>query len=60
MIRRYIQQILQGEKVEESFEDWIRERRKELSIYIYDKEYIAENKLDPPDESFNLDKIKEK
>lgn len=59
-IRRYIQQILQGEKVEESFDDWVRERRKELSIYIYDRDYLTENKLDPPDESFNLSKVKEK
>lgn len=60
LLRRYIQQILQGEKVEESFEEWIRERRKELTIYIYDKEYLSENKLDAPDESFNMDKIREK
>jgi len=59
-IRRYIQQILQGEKVEESFDEWVRERRKELSIYIFDKEYIAENKMEAPDESFNFNKIKEK
>ena len=59
-IRRYIQQILQGEKVEESFEEWIRERRKELTIYVYDKEYLAENKVEAPDESFNIDKIREK
>ena len=59
-IRRYIQQILQGEKVEESFDEWVRERRKELSIYIFDKEYLAENKVEAPDESFNFNKIKEK
>ncbi len=59
-IRRYIQQILQGEKVEESFDEWIRERRKELTIYIFDKEYLAENKMEAPDESFNFNKIKEK
>lgn len=60
LLRRYIQQILQGEKVEESFDEWIRERRKELTIYIYDKEYLTENKLDAPDESFNMDKVRER
>lgn len=60
LLRRYIQQLLQGEKVEESFDEWIRERRKELSIYIYDREYLTENKMEAPDESFNMDKIREK
>lgn len=52
-IRRNIQEILQREKVDEAFEEWIAVRRKELHISIYDKEYITENKIEAPDESFN-------
>jgi putative peptidyl-prolyl cis-trans isomerase len=56
-IKRFIQNILQGEKIESSFDDWINERRKELPIFIYDKTYISENKMEAPDESFNYDKL---
>lgn len=56
-IRRNIQEIIQRERVDSSFDDWILTRRKEILITIYDKEYIAENKLEAPDESFNYSKI---
>ncbi len=56
-IRRNIQEIIQRERVDSSFDDWILTRRKEVLITIYDKEYITENKLDTPDESFNYSKI---
>ncbi|MCB1142065.1 MAG: putative peptidyl-prolyl cis-trans isomerase [Leptospiraceae bacterium] len=57
VIRRYIQNVLQGEKIEASFDEWILERRKELPIFIYDKSYLIENKLEAPDESFNANKL---
>jgi putative peptidyl-prolyl cis-trans isomerase len=56
-IRRNIQEIIQRERVDSSFDDWILSRRKEVLITVYDKEYIAENKLEAPDESFNFSKI---
>ena len=56
-IRRNIQEIIQRERVDSSFDDWILTRRKEVLITVYDKEYIAENKLETPDESFNFSKI---
>jgi len=58
-IRRFIQEMLQREKMESSFDDWIKERRKEIPITIFDKEYLAENKIEAPEESFNIDKILE-
>lgn len=56
-IRRNIQEIIQRERMDSSFDDWILTRRKEILITVYDKEYIAENKLEAPDESFNYNKI---
>ncbi|HMW07932.1 MAG TPA: putative peptidyl-prolyl cis-trans isomerase [Leptospiraceae bacterium] len=56
-IRRNIQEIIQRERIDSSFDDWILTRRKEVLITVYDKEYIAENKLEAPDESFNFNKI---
>lgn len=56
-IRRNIQEIIQRERVDSSFDDWILTRRKEVLITVYDKDYIAENKLESPDESFNFSKI---
>lgn len=56
-IRRNIQEIIQRERIDSSFDDWILTRRKEVLITVYDKEYIAENKLETPDESFNFNKI---
>jgi putative peptidyl-prolyl cis-trans isomerase len=59
-IRRFVQEVIQREKMEESFDDWILERRKEIPITVYDSEYLKENKLEAPDESFNIDKVLEK
>ncbi len=56
-IRRNIQEIIQRERMDSSFDDWILTRRKEILITVYDKDYIAENKLESPDESFNYNKI---
>jgi putative peptidyl-prolyl cis-trans isomerase len=56
-IRRFVQDVLQREKMETSFDEWIWERRKELPITIFDKEYVAENKIEAPEESFDIDKI---
>jgi putative peptidyl-prolyl cis-trans isomerase len=56
-IKRNIGDILSREKAESSFDDWLISRRKELTITVYDKEYISENKLDTPDETFNYNKI---
>ncbi len=58
-IRRFIQEIIQREKMESSFDEWIWERRKEIPISIFDKEYLTENKIEVPEESFNLDKLLE-
>jgi hypothetical protein len=46
--------------MEESFAEWIKDRRKEITMIIYDKEYIQENKLETPDEAFNFDKVQDK
>lgn len=56
-IRRFIQEIIQREKMESSFDDWIWERRKEVPISVFDKEYLTENKIEAPEESFNIDKL---
>lgn len=56
-IKRNIGEIIAREKAEGSFDEWVVSRRKEVIISIYDKEYIAENKLEAPDETFNYNKI---
>lgn len=58
-IRKIVQDIIAREKMDESFMDWVRERRKEVPMFIYDKEYAAENKIETPDESFNFNKIQQ-
>ncbi|MCX7999563.1 MAG: peptidyl-prolyl cis-trans isomerase, partial [Leptospiraceae bacterium] len=58
-IRRFVQEIIQREKMESSFDEWVMERRKEIPISVFDKEYLAENKIEAPEESFNIDKLLE-
>jgi putative peptidyl-prolyl cis-trans isomerase len=52
-IRRGIQNILYREKEESAFDEWIVQRKKEIPITIYDKEYLTENKIDAPLEKFD-------
>ncbi|MDX1959181.1 MAG: putative peptidyl-prolyl cis-trans isomerase [Leptospiraceae bacterium] len=59
-VRRAIQEILGREKMDTSFHDWVMERRKEVPMLIYDEEYVKENKIEAPDETFNIDKVKDK
>ncbi|MCB1188903.1 MAG: putative peptidyl-prolyl cis-trans isomerase [Leptospiraceae bacterium] len=56
-VRNGIQNILMREKEDKAFMDWIDERKKEISISIYDKQYLVENKLEAPDETFKYNKI---
>lgn len=56
-VRGGIQNILMRQKEEEAFSDWIAERKKEIPIAIYDRKYLAEHKMKPPDETFNYSKI---
>jgi len=53
LVKKGIQNMLYRDKEEDSFDGWILSRRREMSITIYDKEYIKENKLEAPEESFN-------
>ncbi|MBE7412581.1 MAG: putative peptidyl-prolyl cis-trans isomerase [Leptospiraceae bacterium] len=52
LVKKGIQNMLYRDKEEDSFDNWVLSRRREISITIYDKEYIKENKLDTPEESF--------
>ncbi|MCE9499903.1 MAG: putative peptidyl-prolyl cis-trans isomerase, partial [Leptospira sp.] len=55
LVRKGIQNILYREKEESSFEDWLLQRRKEIHIVVYDRDYIKENKLEIPEESLKTD-----
>jgi putative peptidyl-prolyl cis-trans isomerase len=56
-IRRQVSDLIMRDKAESSFDDWLVSRRKEVTITVYDKDYISENKLEAPDETFNYNKI---
>ncbi|MEM7184411.1 MAG: putative peptidyl-prolyl cis-trans isomerase [Spirochaetota bacterium] len=53
-VRRGIQNLLYRQKEDSSFAAWIEQRKKEIPITIFDKEYLAENKLQVPDEDFKF------
>lgn len=59
-VRRGIQNLLYREKEDASFSAWIQQRKKEIPITIFDKQYLSENKLENTNDDFKFEENDEK